>query len=278
VQCVQLDGAVYAFADGTRQVLRYDPLMDAWWPQTSLPAAWRRFAVATLGGRIHLLGGRDGDDNPVDWHRAYDPSTDRWEKRAPLRTARWDLGAAELGGLLYAAGGMRSLLWVLSVTSDDLEAYDPSVDAWVGCRGMHHARSALGLAASSGRLYAIGGRAKGMRDAPSSHAEAYDPGSDRWKELDPVPTPRLDAALTELDRLLYLVGGDAGDGPDETVESYLPGGGWVGGVPLEVGRAQLGLTAFAGRLLAVGGIGPAGPTASVEECRLFFDLHGYRKE
>jgi len=234
--------------------------------------------VATLGGRIHLVGGRDGDDNPVDWHRAYDPSTDRWEKRAPLRTARWDVGAAELGGLLYVAGGMHSLLWVFSVTSDDLEAYDPDADAWTGCKGMHHARSGLGLAASAGRLYAIGGRRKGLGDHPSHHAEAYEPGSDKWKELDSVPTPRLHAALAELDGLLYLVGGDEDGGPAVTVESYVPGGGWVGGVTLEVGRSQLGLTAFAGRLLAVGGVGPAGPTASVEECRLFFDLHGWRKE
>ena len=279
VRTVALGGSVYAFADGTRQVLRYDPVMDAWWPETQLPEPWRRFAVATLNGRIHLVGGTDANDNGVDWHRAYDPESGRWEKRAVLRRARWDLGAASLEGMLYAAGGIHSVFWFFSVTSDDLEAYDPDLDAWTGLRGMHHGRSNAGVAAAAGRLYAVGGRRHGFgTGTPSDAAERYDPATDRWKELDPVPTPRLDAALAELDGVLYLAGGDAGDGPTNLVEAYAPGAGWREGIPMEAERTRAGLAGFSGRLLSVGGVGIGGPTASVEECRLFFDLHGYRRE
>ena len=114
VRCVAVGGAVYAFADGTREVLRYDVLADEWWPETSLPESWRSFAVAELNGRIHLVGGLDSRDRAVDWHRAYHPATGRWETRAKLGSARFDMGAAAMGGLLYVAGGLRA--W-LSLTS-----------------------------------------------------------------------------------------------------------------------------------------------------------------
>ncbi|HYW05517.1 MAG TPA: hypothetical protein VE913_01100, partial [Longimicrobium sp.] len=97
-------------------------------------------------------------------------------------------------------------------------------------------------------------------------------------ELDPVPTPRLDAALAELDGTLYLVGGDAGAGPTGLTQVYVPGGEWSGGPEMEIARSGLGLAAFSGRLFAAGGSTGALATGSVEECRLFFDLRGFRKE
>jgi hypothetical protein len=276
VRCVEVGGAVYAFGDGTREVLRYDPAADTWWGETGLPESWRAYAVAALNGRIHLVGGLDARDRVVDWHRSYDPATGRWEKHARLGSARYDLGAASMGGLLYVVGGLRALL---SLTSAAVEAYDPVPDTWTGRRSLHHGRANPGVAAAAGRLFAIGGRRPGIGDGrPSDKAESYDPATGRWKELDDVPTPRLDAALAELDGTLYLVGGDAGAGPTGLTQAYVPGDGWVGGAELEVPRSKLGVAGFFGRLLAVGGTTPAGPTASVEECRMYFDLHGFRRE
>ena len=276
VRCVAVGGAVYAFADGTREVLRYDVLADEWWPETSLPESWRSFAVAELNGRIHLVGGLDSRDRAVDWHRAYHPATGRWETRAKLGSARFDMGAAAMGGLLYVAGGLRA--W-LSLTSAAVEAYDPVADTWTGRRSMRHGRANAGVAAAAGRLFVVGGRRPGIGEGrPSDKVEAYDPGTGKWKDLDDVPTPRLDAALAELDGTLYLVGGDAGDGATGLTQAYVPGDGWVGGAELETARTKLGLASFSGRLLAVGGTDDDVSLASVEECRLFFDLHGFRKE
>jgi hypothetical protein len=274
---VAAGGSVYAFSDGTREVLRYDVAADGWRPETSLPESWRAFAVAELNGRIHLVGGLDSRDRAVDWHRAYHPASGRWETRARLGSARYDMGAASLGGLLYVAGGLRALL---SLTSAAVEAYDPVADAWTGRRSLRHGRANAGVAAAAGRLFVIGGRRPGIGEGrPSDKVEAYDPGTGKWKELDDVPTPRLDAALAELDGTLYLVGGDAGDGATGLTEAYVPGDGWVGGAELEAARTRLGLASFSGRLLAVGGTDDDDVAlASAEECRLFFDLHGFRKE
>ncbi|HEU4881970.1 MAG TPA: DUF6519 domain-containing protein [Longimicrobium sp.] len=276
VHCAALDGAVFALGEGTREVFRYDPSVDAWRVETLLADAWRGYAVGVLDGRIHLVGGRDGRDRMVDWHRAYHPRTGQWETRAPLPGPRCEMGAAALQGVLYAAGGLRPLL---SMTTAAMDAYDPGADAWTGCRRMGHGRANPGVAAAAGRLYVIGGRQPGLgHGRPSGHAESYDPASGRWKELDDVPTPRLDAALAEMDGVLYLVGGDAGAGPTGLAQCYTPGGGWGGGPEMETARTRLGLAAFSGRLFAVGGATGEIATGAVEECRLFFDLHGFRKE
>ncbi|HEU0055311.1 MAG TPA: hypothetical protein VFQ39_19120, partial [Longimicrobium sp.] len=130
-----------------------------------------------------------------------------------------------------------------------------------------------------GRIFAVGGGDPGVfSTSPSEKAESYDPYKDRWKELDDVPNPRLDAAFAELDDLLYLVGGDTGDGPTGLTEVYVPGGGWMYGAPLGVPRSSLGMAGLAGRLVAVGGTGANSVLPTVEECRFFTDLYGYRKE
>ncbi|HEU0052819.1 MAG TPA: DUF6519 domain-containing protein, partial [Longimicrobium sp.] len=155
VQCVVAGGAVFAFADGTREVLRYDPVFDVWEVETGLPQSWRGFAACAVGGAIHLVGGLDSGGDVVDWHQCYDPTIGRWQTRAPLRTPRYDLGAAGLGGLLYAAGGMRRRLFTFS--SSVMESYDPSTDTWTGLRSMKHARTRPGVAAARGRIFAVGG-------------------------------------------------------------------------------------------------------------------------
>lgn len=277
VRCVVVGESVLAFRDGTREVLRYAPDDDTWWMETRLPETWTAFAVGVLNGRVHLVGGRDSRGRMVNWHRAWDPETGHWQGRAPLGSARCEMGAASLGGVLYVAGGVRELL---SLTTSAVDAYDPVTDTWDGRRRMRHARANPGLVAAAGRLYAVGGRQPGFGEgSPSDKTESYDPAGDRWKELDDVPTPRLDAALAEMDGVLYLVGGDAGAGATGLTQAYtLRGGGWMPGPEMEMPRSGLGVAALSGRLFAAGGSNDGVPTGTMEECRLFFDLHGYRRQ
>ena len=276
VRCVVVNEAVFAFRDGTRDVLRYDPLAGHWRVEAHLPEAWTAFAAAALDGRIHLVGGRDGRGRMVRWHRAWDPATGRWETCAPLDSGRCEMGAASLHGVLYVTGGVRALL---SRTTDAVDAYDPRANAWTGCRRMGHARARPAVAASAGRLFVVGGRQPGLGAGRASPAaESYDPARGQWKELDDVPTPRRDAALAELDGTLYLVGGDVGTGATGLTHAWVPREGWTKGPELREPRSRLGLAAVSGRLLAVGGATGDGAAGTVEECRLFFDLHGFRKE
>jgi hypothetical protein len=61
-------------------------------------------AGAVVGGRLHVIGGRDGGTylNTVE---AYDPVADSWAARPAMPTPRSALGVGVINQLLYAVGG-----------------------------------------------------------------------------------------------------------------------------------------------------------------------------
>ena len=59
--------------------------------------------VATVGGRIYMVGGNDGTAF-LNTCEVYDPISDRWSNIAPMNTARAGIGCAVQDGILYAAG------------------------------------------------------------------------------------------------------------------------------------------------------------------------------
>lgn len=61
--------------------------------------------VATVGGRIYIVGGNDGTAF-LNTCEVYDPISDRWANIAPMNTARAGIGCAVEDGILYAAGKM----------------------------------------------------------------------------------------------------------------------------------------------------------------------------
>lgn len=276
VRCVALDGVLYAFADGTRDVLRYEPDADSWHQETLLPESWRAYALAELDGRIHLVGGLDARNRPVTGIAPTSPARAAGERAPCSASAGTTWARRPWAGCCTWPAAQRPLL---SMTTASVDSYDPVADVWTRCRRMHHARANPGVAAVRGRLYAVGGRQPGIgAGRPSGHVESYEPASGRWKELEEIPTPRLDAALAELDGVLYLAGGDAGAGPTGLTQRFVPGFGWGGGPEMETERSGLGLAAFSGRLIAAGARGTSRARGSVESCRLYYDLHGFRKE
>ena len=59
--------------------------------------------MATVGGRIYIVGGNDGTAF-LNTCEVYDPISDRWTNIAPMNTARAGIGCAVEDGILYAAG------------------------------------------------------------------------------------------------------------------------------------------------------------------------------
>jgi hypothetical protein len=64
-------------------------------------------AAAVVGGRLHVIGGRNGDTY-LKAVEAYDPVTDTWSVRAAMPTVRAGLGVGMINSLVYAVGGRRS--------------------------------------------------------------------------------------------------------------------------------------------------------------------------
>lgn len=86
--------------------------------------------VAVMGGRLYVVGGRDGSV----CHRSvecYDPHTNKWTLRAPMNKRRGGVGVGVCNGYLYALGGHDCPASNPSVCrTETVERYDPGTDTW----------------------------------------------------------------------------------------------------------------------------------------------------
>ena len=81
----------------------YDPAANRWRDGVDLPAPNAEGVVATVAGKIHVVGGRvraTADARHFNAHadtaqaQVYDPASGRWSTRAPMLQARGGLGRA----------------------------------------------------------------------------------------------------------------------------------------------------------------------------------------
>jgi hypothetical protein len=174
----------------------------------------------------------------LDLHEILSTRTGQWSLRAPLPTARGSLGAALLGGKTYAVGGFRwkgtqqtdPQLGAKGVDANDAsqevlgtaEAYDPATDTWTSLAALQTPRHGLAVAASRGRLYAIGGA--GSDGKPVATVESYDPASNSWRAEPPLNTARaLVAATTLPDGTILVTGGIGTNGAAlRSAEAFQP--------------------------------------------------------
>ncbi len=137
-------------------------------------------------------------------------------------------------------------------------------DTWATKASMPTARYLLGAAAaSSGKLYAIGGLGNGIL----ATVEEYDPATNTWATKAPMPSHRagLGVAMAANGKL-YAIGGEAG-GILASVEEYDPATNtWASKAPMPTARRGLGVAAAAnGKLYAIGGVDSIAALATVEE-------------
>ncbi len=81
----------------------------------------------------------------------------------------------------------------------------PAENTWTTKTPMNQARSNLGVAVVSGKIYAIGG----YNDSHSflGTNEMYDPETDNWLIKTPMPTPRSQFAISVYQNKIYVIGG-----------------------------------------------------------------------
>ena len=76
----------------------------SWSAKAALPVKLSEVAVASVGGKIYVLGGSTPDVVDLPLNQEYDPATDRWRERAPLPRGLTHAGAAGLNGKIYVVG------------------------------------------------------------------------------------------------------------------------------------------------------------------------------
>jgi N-acetylneuraminic acid mutarotase len=184
-------------------------------------------------------------------------SSNVWVARAAMLTPRMSSAAAGArNGRVYVIGGQpRRPEGTSEFPANLVESYDPTTNTWASHRPMPTERTDLGLvAASSGKLYAIGG--SDLRNE-LPNVEEYDPATDTWVIKAPMPIPRRSFGLAAASNgRIYAAGGFTSEpGTSASMDEYDPvANAWSHKAPMQIPRWNFNLAAsINGRLYAVGG-------------------------
>lgn len=200
-----------------------------WLALRPMPHPQAESACASLGGFIHVAGGRApagsrnrqwSDHIDTDEHWLYDPAADAWFPRAPMPTARNSAAAAVVGGVLYVIGGRT----VTDGNSAAVEVYDPMSDRWEKARPMPKAQGGLAAAVLNGRIYVFGGEYfSPVGGGVFAEAWEYDPRADQWRAVAAMPRPRHGLGAVALDNAVYVLGGalrPGGNGTSAALDKF----------------------------------------------------------
>lgn len=246
----EADGKLYAIGGGRivggvwencDRVEMFDPRRNTWTPRRAIPTTRGSFGIATVDGKIYVLGGvlvADGLERDLATVEVYDPRTDTWTKRRSMPTPRSQVGAAVVDGKIYAIGGKNS--------ESTVEEYDPATDAWRSRATAKFRIRNAGVVAVGGRIYVIGGHRLG-----GNAVLEYDPRADSWRERSRMPTPRTDLALAVCNERIHVFGGH---GHLRANEAYDPATDtWRAGQPMPTMRGYLAAATVDAKIYVIGG-------------------------
>lgn len=160
---------------------------------------------------------------------------------------------------LYVVGGINDGYRLV----DTVERFDPLLGTWEALPGIQTARAGPSASVLAGRLYVVGGEARGTA---LKTAQRFDPWMDAWEEVPDMHIGRIRAATVVLDGFLYVLGGLDGSRPLSAVERYDPRKReWEVLAPMEKPRYACAAIAKDGKIYAFGGeLTDAGVQASME--------------
>lgn len=188
---------------------------NVWGTKASLSSFRINAVAAVWDGKIHVVGGYDGNTTTLKTAEVYDPTTDTWSAGASMVYTRTQAGAAVLDGKLHVFGG-----YVYSGTNrKSHEAYDFTEGEWATKAALETAKRNIVGAAGEGKVYAIAGQTTAI----IAVVEAYDPVTDTWsaKTSIPVATTLNGCTAPSFQKKCYVFGGYGSDYLD-TVQVYIP--------------------------------------------------------
>jgi N-acetylneuraminic acid mutarotase len=183
----------------------YDPQADTWREAAEVPVVCHHPNVATLDGRLYILGfhagmGQRMADGQVF---AYDPSLDEWSEGAaqPIGTERGASCVTTFEGKAYVFGGTND------IALPDASTYDPETNEWQVLPPLPMPRHHCIAAVVDGLIYIVSGRDVIIEEV---HTESFvfDPVAQTYEEVAPILTPRGGAAGGELGGRIYVLGGE----------------------------------------------------------------------
>ena len=104
----------------------FDPATGAWEAVAPMASAREDFGAAMVGGKVYMMGGKDGNGGMLGSVECFDQATGAWEVVASMVSARDGCSAAIVGGKAYVMGGKDGNDLALS----SVERFDPVTGAW----------------------------------------------------------------------------------------------------------------------------------------------------
>jgi len=162
------------------------------------------------------------------------------------------------------------------ITAKPVSMAAPVENSWVPKAPMQQARSGLGIAVVSGKIYAIGGTTEsgfipnaygstvyGYRANGVGTNEEYDPETDTWTYKASMPTPRLAFATAVYKNKIYCIGGQANRSYTGINEVYDPATDtWETKTPMPTPRTWVTANVVNGKIYLMSGYGWFGSDSS----------------
>ncbi|XP_059206108.1 kelch-like protein 31 [Centropristis striata] len=225
--------------------------------------------LLTIGGRPSLT--ERALSREVLWRDPREGGAS-WRHLTQLPAKSFNQCVAVMDGFLYVAGGedQNDARNQAKHAVSTLSRYDPRFNTWLHLASMRQRRTHFSLAASGGRLFAIGGRnVEGLL----ATTESYLPSSNTWQMRAPMESPRCchsSATLPSGD--ILVTGGYINCAYSRSVACYnVDTDTWSEKAPMETPRGWHCSATLGEKVYVVGGsqLGPGGERVDVLSVEVF---------
>jgi len=209
----------------SRAVEKFDTVTNKWSEIPALPIPLHHPNVASVGGKLLVLGGLSGTIagksmwQAVPNSYAFDPATRKWDKLADMPDERGSAAVGVSGSKVYLAGGLTS--GAKSTTA--VSMYDAAADKWTSMSetSLPATRDHGGGAIVGDTFYVVGGRdgsVNGFRKETLSLAIGSEGA--KWANITNIPTGRGGVSVAVLNKTIYVFGGEGN--PVENTRGVFP--------------------------------------------------------
>jgi len=227
-----------------------------WQTIEPMPTAREGVAVATLNGKIYVIGGKNqAGYTALGLVEIYDTERQEWTTGQSLIYPRFLAAAAAHDGKIFLFGGRNG-----SDLVQEIEMLDPDVGAWVYVDEMMPRREGLTATTRGDSILVIAGK---MQMMYSSHTSVFDPVNMLWVDnnMGSCPQARAGHGAAMVDNEIHIIGGVYFGMLSNT--SKLNGNAWSNELELPAPRGNTSSAAIDDNIFLIAGNTGTGVTNGV---------------
>lgn len=212
----------------SRIVHVYSETENNWRTGNPLPVSRHHLGLLSNFRYLYGMGGFGGDKtspwqikSTVFRTQGHDS---KWEIGPPLPVPTAESVYASCGNSLHVIAGV-------ALNDDEMKTEYSSkhhvlIDDsnWEEAAPISRARSSAASATIENRIYAFGGRSKGIN---LSHCEVYDKTLDRWESIRPLPVPLAGLTATAINGFIFVAGGESFGSDGNWKTGYAHSDAWI---------------------------------------------------